>query len=253
MPSSHRRELESAGRLHLRASLVWASLGLLAACLTVPAAARAADLPSTPAPAGSVGVTGSIPAPGSRRADFAGETVSADARQVADWVMRSGDNRDLPFMIVDKADARMLIFAADGALLGAAPVLLGLATGDDSPPGIGDRPLALIAPAERITPAGRFEAALGRNLAGRDMLWVDYSAAVSVHRATDVTPGLSTNDRLARLASATTGDNRISHGCINVTDDFYERFIRPTFFGTIGIVYILPETRSVRDEFSIAA
>jgi hypothetical protein len=176
--------------------------------------------------------------------------VSGDTRRVADWVARSGDNRGRRYMIVDNANARMFLFAASGALLGEVPVLLGLARGDESPPGIGDRPLT---PAERITPAGRFEANLGRNLAGQDILWVDYAAAISVHRATDVKPGLATANRLARLASPTSADNRISHGCINVSETVFEGMIRPAFSGTGGVVYVLPETRSLHAEFPAAA
>jgi hypothetical protein len=186
-------------------------------------------------------------------AEFVGALPSTDARRVADWVVQSGDNRGLPYMIVDKTDARMFLFAASGALIGQAPVLLGLARGDDSPPGIGDRPLASIRPGERITPAGRFVATLGRNLAGQDILWVDYAAAISVHRATDVKPGLATANRLARLASATNADNRISHGCINVSTAVFDRMIRPAFAGTNGVVYVLPETRSIHEQFPVAA
>jgi len=214
------------------------SSGLLAIALAAP----------------SAGLADRAPAPiGGPLARVSSAPVSAEARQVADWVQRSGDNRLMPFMIVDKANARMFVFAPDGALLGDAPVLLGLARGDDSPPGIGDRPLASISPAERITPAGRFEASLGRNLAGQDILWVDYAAAISVHRATDVKPGLATANRLARLASSTAADNRISHGCINVSPAVFETMIRPAFSGTRGVVYVLPETRSVHAEFPAAA
>ncbi|GAA0330838.1 hypothetical protein GCM10009087_46260 [Sphingomonas oligophenolica] len=183
------------------------------------------------------------------RADFSGEAPSPDARAVADWVVASGDNRGLPFLIVDKVGARLFLFEPRGRVRAAAPVLLGLARGDDSPPGIGDRKLSSITPAERITPAGRFVAARGTNLAGRDILWIDYAAAISLHRATDVKPGLTTRDRLARLKSDAMPDRRISHGCVNVSEAFYDGFIRPTFAGTDGIVYILPETRSVREEF----
>jgi hypothetical protein len=216
----------------------------------VPQVAFAANLTPGSASQDQVTVQQLTAAP---QADFSSETPSAEARHIGNWVMASGDNRGMPFMIVDKANARMFLFTTSGALLGAAPVLLGLARGDDSPPGIGDRPLASIKPAERITPAGRFEASLGRNLAGEDILWVDYEAAVSVHRATDPKHGLTATGRLARLASATTDDNRISHGCINVSIAFYEGVIRPAFAATTGIVYILPETRSIHDEFPLAA
>jgi hypothetical protein len=216
-----------------------------------PSAACAAALAPSPLLSGGAISGDRAPRTHAARADFTGEAASSDAHRVADWVVGSGDNDGLPFAIVDKTGARIFLFAARGVLLGTAPVLLGLAPGDDSPAGIGDRPLFLIRPAERITPAGRFVAGLGLNLAGQDILWVDYAAAISLHRATDVKAGLRADDRLARLASATTRDNRISHGCINVSAGFFERMIRPVFSGTGGIVYILPETRSIRDEFPI--
>ena len=197
----------------------------------------------------AAGLAPSIAGLSQPRADSLDVPISGDARRVEEWVLRSGDNHRSPFMIVDKANARMFIFAPNGALMGDAPVLLGLARGDDSPPGIGNQPLASIRPADRITPAGRFEAAFGRNLAGQDILWVDYLAAISVHRASDLKPGLSVASRLARLASATPADNRISHGCINVSDAVFDHMIRPAFAGGSGVVYVLPETRSVHDEF----
>ena len=58
---------------------------------------------------------------------------------MADWVVDSGDNRSMPFAIVDKTDAKVFVFDAQGQLLGAAPALLGEARGDDAVPGIGDR------------------------------------------------------------------------------------------------------------------
>ena len=226
--------------MHLPDSLLCLPAALLAILFVAPPLAAAA----TPAAA--------VVQP-QARADFSGESVSADARAVADWVVASGDNRGLPFLIVDKADARLFLFEPGGRIRAAAPVLLGLARGDDSPPGIGDRKLSSIAPAERITPAGRFVAARGTNLAGQDILWIDYGAAISLHRATDVKPGLTTRDRLTRLKSAALPDRRISHGCVNVSEAFYNGFIRPTFAATDGIVYILPETRSAREEFHIPA
>jgi len=237
-------------RKRRRAGLL-ASFALLLGCVSAPAAGLAVDIASLPA---AMALPAALPSAGHvLRADFSGVAASPDARRVGDWVVRSGDNHGRPFAIVDKADARMFLFAAGGTLLGAAPVLLGLARGDDSPPGIGARPLAAIRPAERITPAGRFEAALGRNLSGQDILWVDYAAAVSVHRAADLKPGLTANDRLARLASPSPADNRISHGCINVSAAFYEDMIRPAFAGGSGIVYVLPETRPVDAQFPLAA
>jgi hypothetical protein len=56
--------------------------------------------------------------------------------------------------------------------------------------------------------------------------------------------------RAERLASATTLDNRISYGCINIPVKFFENVVRPAFTGTRGIVYVLPETRTARQVFA---
>ena len=130
------------------------------------------------------------------------------------------------------------MFKPDGHLRGAAPVLLGIAKGDDSVPGIGDRELSDMPPEVRTTPAGRFVASLGRNASGKDVLWVDYDAAISMHRVINTNPK---ERRPYRLATPTPLDNRISYGCINVPIKFFDDVVQPAFEGTNGIVYILPE------------
>ena len=182
-----------------------------------------------------------------KRANFERERASHEARHVADWVVDSGDNRSMPFAIVDKTDAKVFVFDADGRLRGAAPALLGLARGDDAVPGIGDREMSSLRSEERTTPAGRFVAALGRNLRGKEILWVDYDGAISMHPVVTTKPK---ERRLQRLATPTPLDNRISYGCINVPAKFFETVVRPAFTGTNGIVYVLPETRSAREVFA---
>jgi len=155
------------------------------------------------------------------------------------WVLKSGDNEGAPFVVLDKRQARLWLFSARGAALGSTPVLLGLARGDVSVPGIGERPMAEIRRDERTTPAGRFIAEPGLNTAGERIYWIDFDAAVSMHRVRAINPK---ERRLQRLATATAADNRISYGCINVPAAFYQRFIEPQFAGGHGVVYILPET-----------
>lgn len=183
-----------------------------------------------------------------KRAEFKREHASLEVRQLAEWVVDSGDNRKLPFMIVDKVDAKVFVFDADGRLRGAAPALVGLARGDDSVPGIGEREMSDISPTERTTPAGRFVAALGYDFYGQDVLWVDYDAAIALHRVVTSNPA---EHRLQRLATATPADNRISYGCINVPKAFYEHIVSPAFTGTDGIVYVLPETRPPGEVFAL--
>jgi hypothetical protein len=185
-------------------------------------------------------------APHPKRADFEQEQKSRTAQHLADWVVDSGDNRGMPFVIVDKIDAKAFVFNADGRLRGAAPVLLGLARGDVAIPGIGDMKLSDIRPEDRVTPAGRFVATLGLNSHGKDVLWVDYDGAVSMHRVVTHNPK---EHRLERLASPNPLDHRISFGCINVPVKFYEDVVSPSFTGTNGIAYVLPDTRSISEIF----
>jgi hypothetical protein len=179
-------------------------------------------------------------------ADFAGAPASSDARQIADWVIATGDNRSLPFVIVDKKATEVFVFDGHGRLSGASSALLGLARGDDSAPGVGDRKLSDIRPDERTTPAGRFVASLGYGLGKQDILWVDYKTALALHR---VLAANSREHRLQRLAAASPLDHRITFGCINVPVSFYDRIVQPAFTGTSGVVYILPETKTIADVF----
>jgi hypothetical protein len=180
-----------------------------------------------------------------RAAQLYAEIVSKDTFRVANWVVASSDNRNLPFIIVDKVQAKIYVFDGGGRLLGATLVLLGKARGDDSAPGIGTRTLAAIPSDERTTPAGRFVAFLGRDFQ-HDLLWIDYALSLSLHR---VITGSRGDHRLQRLATLSPLDKRISFGCINVPVKFYEQIVLGAFKGTRGIVYILPEVKTLRDVF----
>jgi len=186
------------------------------------------------------------PPPVLRLADFQGEQPSPDARLVANWVVHTRDARRHAFVIVDKKDARVYVFGADGKLVDSAPALLGEARGDDSYPGIGDKPLPQVRPEEKTTPAGRFVAEPGLNASREDVVWVSYDLAVSMHR---VRPLVRSERRLERLATLTTDDNRISFGCINLPVTFYENVLNPQVRSHGAIVYVLPEVRTPQEVF----
>ena len=179
-------------------------------------------------------------------ADFGTERASPDALHIANWVADSGDSGHSDFVVVDKKYARVYVFDADARLRGSAPVLIGAARGDDSVAGIGSRPIAEVRPDERTTPAGRFVAERGHNALGEDVIWVDYDAAVSMHRVRTTNPA---ERRLERLATSSIDDKRISYGCINVPVAFYEGYIRPIFAVRAAVVYVLPEVKSVQYVF----
>ncbi|MEO7728628.1 MAG: L,D-transpeptidase [Burkholderiales bacterium] len=175
-----------------------------------------------------------------------GNGASPDVIYVADWIADSHDAAGADFVIIDKKDARVYVFDGDARLRDSSPVLLGAARGDDSVPDIGSRPLSQVLPAERTTAAGRFVGERGHDTRGDDVVWVDYDAALSMHRV--ITTNLKER-RLERLASATTADNRISYGCINVPVAFYETYLQPTFARQQAIIYVIPEVKSIQQVF----
>jgi hypothetical protein len=172
-------------------------------------------------------------------------TPSAEAWQVINWVLATRDNNEKPFMVIDKVAAEVFLFDAKGEAIGASPALVGMSVGDEATPGVADRELAHIPPKDRKTPAGRFIAKFGYAYGGRNVLWVDYPSATSLHAVMTI----RNQHRAERLKSPTPGDNRITYGCINVPKDFYDHHVRPLFKGTSGVVYILPETKSLNEVF----
>jgi hypothetical protein len=173
--------------------------------------------------------------------------ASAESVRVADWIAASGDNRALPYIIVDKANASLRLFDAKGKPLGTVPVLIGVAVGDDATPGIGSKNLAEIGPAEKTTPAGRFLAKFGLAVGKERVLWVDYATSVALH---PIPKTVSAKERRRqRMLSPASDDNRITFGCINVPSAFYSKTVRPLFQRKGGYVYVLPDTKPIEIVF----
>ena len=219
-------------------------MGLAGALLVAGGCQRAERAGGPPAaPSSSTVAT----APAVRHADFWATRPSDAARRIADGVLNRNDHHGRPWLIIDKPAAVAYVFDRTGRLIEAAPVLLGLATGDHTVPGIGDKPLSAVKPEERTTAAGRFEVEIGDNLRGEDVLWIDYDSGLSLHRV------LRRPEREPRLATPTPADNRMSYGCINVPRDFFERAIGPVFRPAGGVAYVLPDTRTLEEVFGPVA
>jgi len=215
-------------------------LALAGLALTVPAPAPAAKRARPPA---------TKPAP--RASDMAKVEVtqSAAATRVFDWIAASDDNGSLPYIVIDKNNAALFLFDAKGQLLGKAPVLIGVAVGDDATPGIGSKNLAEIGPAEKTTPAGRFLAKYGLAAGRQKVLWVDYATSVALH---PIPTGYNPKERRRqRMLSPTSDDNRITFGCINVPSAFYSKSVQPLFRKQGGYVYILPDTKPLETVFPL--
>lgn len=173
--------------------------------------------------------------------------VQADTSNFAAQAVAAGDNSGQVFAVIDKGEATVSLYDASGKLMATSPVLLGQAKGDSSVPGIGERPMLEIAPHERTTPAGRFASEPGINLTGEPIVWIDYDAAVSMHK---LRPSNPVQTRPERMATATPLDNRITYGCVNIPVSFYDRWVLPTLGKTAGVIYVLPETQPAKDYFA---
>jgi hypothetical protein len=170
------------------------------------------------------------------------DQASRDARLVMRWVRQAADAHGQPFAVVDKTAAQIFVFDRNGRLAGSAPALIGQAFGDSTAPGVGDMPPPTIPVALRTTPAGRFASQPGHNLKGEAVVWVDYAAAVAIHR---LRPAAPAERRPQRLASPSPDDNRISLGCVVVDELFYDTVVAPTLGRERGVVYVLPEQTDV--------
>lgn len=152
--------------------------------------------------------------------------ASPDVRRLVRWVLAAQDHENLPFLVVDKVNARIYAFDPEGRLRAAAPVLLGAGRGDHDQ-----------APA---TPAGRFVAASLEVPRGA-IVWANATSLLELHAVPSPrSPGRGTE----RLASADAKDKRISEGSLHVAADFYRGHLDGLRSGA-SVVYVLPETTPV--------
>lgn len=179
-------------------------------------------------------------------ADFRSVEPTPDARHMADWVVSRHDNGRMPFMVLDKRDARLYVFKPSGELIDQTPVLLGAAHGDDTYPGIGDVPIDKVKPYQRTTAAGRFVTRPGLDADHTDVVWLDYDAALAMHR---VINKVKSERRLQRLASPNPKVRRISWGCINIPIAFFDTYISPVYGKRSGVTYVIPERKSFAEVF----
>lgn len=180
-------------------------------------------------------------------ADFGKVDAPEDVVHVANWVSYTRNNQKRAFVVIDKKQAQMYVFDPRGKLRSRTPVLLGKAVGDHTAPGVGNKPMSQLKEEEKTTPAGRFLARPGKNNHGEDIIWIDYDAAVSMHRLRKVK---AEERRFERMATADSSDNRISNGCVNVPHKFYNSVLKPSVTKYGAFVYVLPETKTPQQLFA---
>lgn len=181
-----------------------------------------------------------------KRPALRSESLSADVQHIADWAVHSGDHKRMPFIIVDKVNATAVAFDRTGKLLRSTPILVGMGVGDTFEPGVVEMDMYLTKPSQRITPAGRYIAEEGVNLARERVLWVDYDSGIALHKI----PAKKTKQqRHERMRSANPADHRITYGCINVPPAFYDQVVRAHFGAKGGLVYVLPDSLPLKAVF----
>ena len=208
----------------------------------VPQGTAPASLPPAAAPV----APDALAPPLLTAADFGAFEPTRAARRMADWVVARHDNGRMPFIVLDKRDARLYVFEPNGRLIDQTPVLLGSAHGDQTYPGIGDVPIADVKPYQRTTAAGRFVTRPGLDADHTDVVWLDYDAALAMHR---VINKVKSEHRLQRIASPDPRARRISWGCINVPVAFFDAYISPVFGKRSGVTYVIPERKTFAQVF----
>lgn len=158
--------------------------------------------------------------------------LSQQAKDTASHVVQTKDNGGKPFIVADKMSGNITLFDANGKVLTTTPALYGSEVGDT------------LQGTNRQTPAGRFTLTYSKEdkslgdmqvLDGVSMQDGDTNYVWAIHRVTNP----KGENRLKRLTSKTTSDNRISNGCINVPAEFFNKYLDKQFD---GILYVLPET-----------
>jgi hypothetical protein len=159
------------------------------------------------------------------------ESASPEVLHIAQWAVASHDHAGLPFVVVDKAQARLFAFDPEGRLRGSTPVLLGAAKSDEA-----DAP---------ATPAGRFVADNWLSARGDGIVWVNGDTQLALHALpSPKSPGRG----MQRLASARVDDKRISEGSLHVAAEFYRDHLGG-LRSQPSVVYVLPETLPVEQVF----
>jgi hypothetical protein len=220
---------------------------------------KAKPAPPPPPPPAPVVVVPPPPPPAPIPLEFSGiqtaqpepapmDRLSSASTEVIDtvqWIGATKDNQGLPFVVVDKVNARAYAFTPYAQLKATAPVLLGGGQGDVALVSQ-DAPMSAMVPKVRITPAGRYVSKLVIDNHGKVVLLVDGANLITMHIVAKGTPA---QRRAERLASLTSDDNRVSFGCINVPPAFFTSVVDPDFRPGKGIVYILPEMTTAAQKF----
>jgi len=146
------------------------------------------------------------------------------------------------FMVADKPNGMMHIFKEDGSHVLSDPTLYGKDKGDVM------GAVSSLEGGAKITPAGKFT--LEKSSArGGSLLLVeskDDTGYIAIHAADTSTPS---ENRLGRLETPTSADNRISYGCINTKHSTFINKVVPNIDSLDGgLIFVLPDATETTAE-----
>lgn len=162
------------------------------------------------------------------------QSVTADANAVNNYVQENNDTNGKPYVVADKRGGVVYLYDGEGNLINESPALFGREVSD--------------ATITNSTPAGKFklsyiptdQVGYGGSVQGFATQGTDKDTGatrvLALHRVWTQNPA---QNRPARLTSKTASDNRVSNGCINVPNDFYNANLDGKFD---GFIYVIPET-----------
>lgn len=162
------------------------------------------------------------------------QSVTADANAVNNYVQENNDTNGKPYVVADKRGGVVYLYDGEGNLINESPALFGREVSD--------------ATTTNSTPAGKFklsyiptdQVGYGGSVQGFATQGTDKDTGatrvLALHRVWTQNPA---QNRTARLTSKTASDNRVSNGCINVPNDFYNANLDGKFD---GFIYVIPET-----------
>jgi len=149
------------------------------------------------------------------------------------------------FIVADKPNGMMHVFKEDGSHAISDATLYGKDAGD-----VLDK-VSSLEGGPKITPAGKFtmKESPADYAGGTSLILVeskDHTGYIAIHAADVSTPS---ENRLGRLDTPSTADNRISYGCINTKHGTFINEIKPNIASLDGgLIFVLPETAGTTAE-----
>jgi hypothetical protein len=186
------------------------------------------------------------------KADFNGRELSPAASKVVNWIGAQNRQSEVS-LVLDPTTGRMYVLRG-GKIEADAPALFGKAgvgSNEHLVRTFGNRgqpsySIDNMPDENKITPAGRFPLNMeddpdyGTRITFNHSLGIAYA----VHR---VYLGDPKERRQQRLDSATASDNAISFGCVNVSDEFYDKTLKRFNYNGDAYAYLIPSDASQLD------